>query len=588
MDNNLKENNKEGKKTYIVAWGVCVLGMLGCIILKGVFKADHMPICIVIAITTIIYALILTRIKCDIDELKYKAILIFSGITKFIFIYGCTFENSLFADKTYTQKAASLLYAAYIVVPILEAIELYIFYKNKKSEKLKMYIIVCFWVIYYLGVVNIYSFWSLMILLPVLTAFSQFEDVKLMVISGGVANLLAMGGACRQVQYFETGKLHGQALGMLSSVKYFFETPFNEENGHTRWMYIIVLALLLIHSGVIIRITQVTKKTNKEKIDVIADEQSRVEKLTDKIIGIGMKVKTSTFETNKLVNDLDAAIKNSSEVLDNISEETKNNFNGIEEQTKMTHNISKLIENVVEEVNRAEVMTGKSLEGLNKSKRSFEDLKNKSSLINENNNEVIQVIDEFVENARQVKNITEGIAYISDETNLLSLNASIKSIRAGDVGKGFAVVAGQIRILAKETAELTDSINNIVDKLEKSAYISQKAINEVVDSINEENHTIDNTIQDFDSMEKDIKGLSSNVNEISNRVSRVSSFNNSIENHIGQMMASSENVITNTSEAETLNKDNKSKIEQARNLMNNILVTADKMDEVLYMKEMGN
>lgn len=98
-------------------------------------------------------------------------------------------------------------------------------------------------------------------------------------------------------------------LGMLSSVKYFFETPFNEENGHTRWMYIIVLALLLIHSWVIIRITQVTKRTNKKKIEVIEDEQGRIEKLTDKIIGIGMKVKISTFETNKLVNDLNKAIK---------------------------------------------------------------------------------------------------------------------------------------------------------------------------------------------------------------------------------------------------------------------------------------
>lgn len=588
MDNNLKENNKEGKKIYIVAWGVCVLGMLGCLILKGVFKADHMPICIVIAITTIIYALILTRIKCDIDELKYKAILIFSGITKFIFIFGCTFENSLFADKTYTQKAASLLYAAYIVVPILEAIELYIFYKNKKSEKLKMYIIVCFWVIYYLGVVNIYSFWSLMILLPVLTAFSQFEDVKLMIISGGVANLLAMGGACRQVQYFETGELHGQALGMLSSVKYFFETPFNEENGSTRWLYIIVLALLLIHSWVIIRITQITKKNNREKIEVIEDEQGRIEKLTDKIIGIGMQVKTSAFETNNLVNDLDGAIKNASEVLENISEDTKNNFNGIEEQTEMTHNISKLIDDIVGEVSKAEVLTDNSLKGLNKSKNSFEDLKRKSNMINENNNEVIQVIDEFVENARQVKDITSGIAYISDETNLLSLNASIKSIRAGDVGKGFAVVAGQIRTLAKETAELTDSINNIVESLEKSAYVSQKVINEVVSAINEENNTIDNTMQDFDSMEMNIKDLSSNVNGISNRVNNVISFNASIENHIEQLMSSSENVITNTNEAETINKDNKWKVKKARELMNNMLITADKMDEIFYMKEMNN
>lgn len=36
MDNNLKVNNKESKKLYIIALGVCILGMLGCLVLKGV------------------------------------------------------------------------------------------------------------------------------------------------------------------------------------------------------------------------------------------------------------------------------------------------------------------------------------------------------------------------------------------------------------------------------------------------------------------------------------------------------------------------------------------------------------------------
>lgn len=71
MDNNLKVNNKERKKLYIIALGVCILGMLGCLVLKGVLKADYRDICILIAITAFIYALVLTRIRCDIDEMKF-------------------------------------------------------------------------------------------------------------------------------------------------------------------------------------------------------------------------------------------------------------------------------------------------------------------------------------------------------------------------------------------------------------------------------------------------------------------------------------------------------------------------------------
>jgi methyl-accepting chemotaxis protein len=53
--------------------------------------------------------------------------------------------------------------------------------------------------------------------------------------------------------------------------------------------------------------------------------------------------------------------------------------------------------------------------------------------------------------AQKIKEATEIITDIAEETNLLSLNASIEAARAGDAGKGFAVVAEQIRALSTET-----------------------------------------------------------------------------------------------------------------------------------------
>ncbi len=66
----------------------------------------------------------------------------------------------------------------------------------------------------------------------------------------------------------------------------------------------------------------------------------------------------------------------------------------------------------------------------------------------------------------EIRTLTNVIADISSEINLLALNASIEAARAGDMGKGFAVVAGEVGKLADETAKSIHSIQETVLKIE--------------------------------------------------------------------------------------------------------------------------
>ncbi len=56
------------------------------------------------------------------------------------------------------------------------------------------------------------------------------------------------------------------------------------------------------------------------------------------------------------------------------------------------------------------------------------------------------------------------ITGISNQTNILALNASIEAARAGEMGKGFAVVASEIQKLAEQTKGAVDNIGNIVNE----------------------------------------------------------------------------------------------------------------------------
>ncbi|WP_029521979.1 methyl-accepting chemotaxis protein [Persephonella sp. KM09-Lau-8] len=138
----------------------------------------------------------------------------------------------------------------------------------------------------------------------------------------------------------------------------------------------------------------------------------------------------------------------------------------IENISRYIHNIY----NVVQELDK------KAVESSDIIFKSIDEVKTLSS-------EVISLkknVETLLEQSEKIYEVVNTVKEITEQTNLLALNATIEAARAGEAGKGFAVVADEVRALANKTKKSTVEITQIIDSISQSmkelaAQLSQKA-----------------------------------------------------------------------------------------------------------------
>ncbi|MBU3144340.1 methyl-accepting chemotaxis protein [Clostridium sp. CF012] len=147
----------------------------------------------------------------------------------------------------------------------------------------------------------------------------------------------------------------------------------------------------------------------------------------------------------------------------------------ISKNTKeIVSNMDTIKEEITNVVHTADETSSLATDGRTK----MNDLVNQIKVIKSKVDYSASTIQTLQKTSDEIGNIVEFIDTIASQTNLLALNASIEAARAGEAGRGFSVVAEEVRKLAEETMESSNSIKKLIQNTQQYAKTALSSIEE--------------------------------------------------------------------------------------------------------------
>lgn len=264
-----------------------------------------------------------------------------------------------------------------------------------------------------------------------------------------------------------------------------------------------------------------SQKLEVRRTDEFGQLEHNFNGMMDSISGLIKEVSENTNAILQIADSVMEVSEDTKEVAEQVTMAINSVAEGATEQAQSTADanveVEQLAEHLTQTKDKVELISDKSKNTEQLSRQGVKilsELTDKAEKAKVNASESISTMSEMVKSLEKINYISDAIADITAQTNLLSLNASIEAARAGEAGKGFAVVADEIRKLADQSSQSTEEIKDILQEITGNSSQVEGSLKESGVIQEQQQEAIEETQRLFSEIEEAVKDLLAAIEEI--------------------------------------------------------------------------
>jgi len=282
---------------------------------------------------------------------------------------------------------------------------------------------------------------------------------------------------------------------------------------------------------------------------------------------MSVRIALDSARTSKNVSESLSIARRQDECATRVHETSDASTQGIEELTVQAHSISDT-----------------TLSNLSLARESFDELNVVAERITNISQQVghfNKTVDDLSNRSASIKSIVDLIQAISDQTNLLALNAAIEAARAGEAGRGFAVVADEVRKLAERVKVATNEISGNIDGM--LGLVANTAVEtcEISSGTDAAREVVARASQHFRIMIEDFERTSGSLNEMVGTLDTLAGSNRQINGHVSEIHGLGQDVKARLDRTEHDAEELSADTEKVQELVSRFIVGEGAFDQMV-------